>query len=140
MLPLLLPVPKVWVALALALAPVAAPARAPGSRVARADSIIADATVALERGRPWEASRLIAVLLADSSRRTPEALMLAATAASRWGGWGEVTRLLEGQPWVDSAYGARGRLLLARAALEQRADSAALVHALAAPASPIDTV
>jgi soluble lytic murein transglycosylase len=136
----MLPLPQVWVALALTIAPVAAPGRAPVPRAVRADSIIAVATVALERGRPWEASRLIAVLLADSSRRTPETLMLAATAASRWGGWREVTRLLEGQPWVDSAYGARGRLLLARAALQQGADSAALAHALAAPASPIDTV
>jgi soluble lytic murein transglycosylase len=136
----MLPLPQVWVALALTIAPVAAPARAPVTRAVRADSIIAGATVALERGRPWEASRLIAVLLADSSRRTPEALMLAATAASRWGGWREVTQLLEGQRWVDTAYGARGRLLLARAALEQGADSAALAHALAAPASPVDTV
>ena len=55
--------------------------------------------------------------------------MLAATAASRWGGWREVTRLLDGQRWVDSAYDGEGRLLLARAALEQGADSAALRHA-----------
>ena len=86
----MLPLPPVWVALALALAPV----RAPVSRRARpmpigrvADSLVAAAAIALERGRPWQASRLIAVVLADSARRTPDAVMLAATAASRWGGW-----------------------------------------------------
>ncbi|HUR94801.1 MAG TPA: transglycosylase SLT domain-containing protein [Gemmatimonadales bacterium] len=135
----MLPLPPVWVAIALAIAPVAAP-RTPLVPAARGDSIITDATVALERGRPWEASRLISVLLADSARRTPDAVMLAATAASRWGGWREVSRLLHGQTWLDGAYEARGRRLLARAALELGADSAAAAHALAAPASPVDTV
>src|SRR3954451_6657824 len=77
----MLPLPPIWVAIALATAPVAVPVRVPAGRAARADSIIVDATLALERGRPWAASRLIAVVLADSSRRTPDALMLAATAA-----------------------------------------------------------
>jgi soluble lytic murein transglycosylase len=132
----MLPLPPVWVALALALAPVRAPVSVGSVRPTEsrpADSLVADAADALERGRPWQASRLIAVVLSDSSRRTPDAVMLAATAASRWGGWPEVTRLLDGQRWVDSAYDGRGRLLLARAALEQGADSAALRHALAVP-------
>src|SRR5882724_12946989 len=104
----MLPLPPVWVALALAIAPVRAPLTSPATSAAgrplpspRVDSLVADAATALERGRPWEASRLIAAVLADSTRRTPEALMLAATAASQWGGWPEVTRLLDGQPWVD---------------------------------------
>jgi hypothetical protein len=130
----MLPLPPVWVALALAIAPVRAPVAVP------ADSLVDGAADALERGRPWQASRLIAAVLADSARRTPDALMLAATAASRWGGWPEVTRLLDGQPWVDSAYDARGRLLLARAALEQGADSAALGHALAVPSGNVAAV
>src|SRR5512144_2632783 len=132
----MLPLPPVWVALALALAPVRAPVSVGSVRPTEsrpADSLVADAADALERGRPWQASRLIAVVLSDSSRRTPDAVMLAATAASRWGGWPEVTRLLDGQRWVDSAYDGRGRLLLARSALEQGADSAALRHALAVP-------
>jgi soluble lytic murein transglycosylase len=129
----MLPLPPVWVALALAVAPVRAP-------VLPADSLVADAVTALEHGRPWKASRLIAVVLADSSRRTPDALMLAATAASRWGGWPEVTRLLDGQPWLDTARDGRGRRLLARAALEQGDDSAALRQALLAPASAVDSV
>jgi soluble lytic murein transglycosylase len=69
----------------------------------------------------------------DSTQRTPSAVFLAATAASRWGGWPEVGRLLEGEAWLDSLFDGRGRVLLARSALESRADSAALVHALAAP-------
>jgi soluble lytic murein transglycosylase len=131
----MLPLPPVWVAFALTLAPVRAPISvAPGPIETRiADSLVADAVIALERGRPWQASRLIAMVLSDSARRTPGAVMLAATAASRWGGWPEVTRLLEGEPWVDSAYNGQGRLLLARAALEQGSDSAALRHVLAAP-------
>ena len=136
----MLPLPPVWVAIALTIAPVATPASAPSAPEVRADTVIANATTALERGRPWQASRLIAVLLADSAGRTPDALMLAATAASRWGGWREVTQLLRGQAWLDTAYDARGRRLLARAALEQGADSAALANALAIPVSAVDTV
>ena len=66
--------------------------------------------------------------------------MLAATAASRWGGWPEVTRLLDEQPWVDTGFAGQGRMLLARAALEQGADSAALRHALALQPSADDAV
>jgi soluble lytic murein transglycosylase len=60
-------------------------------------------------------------------------VILAATAASRWGGWPEVGRLLEGEAWLDSLFEGRGRILLARSALERGADSTALAHALAAP-------
>ena len=96
--------------------------------------------LALEHGRPWQASRLIAVVLADSARRTPDALMLAATAASRWGGWPEVTRLLDGQPWLDT----RLRRPRPAAAGPRRAGAGRRLgragHALAAPASSIDSV
>lgn len=139
----MLPLPPVWISLALALAPVRAPVapRAPAFvRPERADTLIAAAAQALEQGRPWEASRLIAPLLADSARRTPDALMLAATAASRWNGWREVIRLLAGQPWVDSVPDGRARLLLARGSLEVGADSAALRHALAVPVSNVAAV
>jgi soluble lytic murein transglycosylase len=139
----MLPLPPVWVALALTIAPVRAPVvvpPSPGISSARADSILADVAVALEHDRPWQASRIIAELLADSARRTPNALLLAATAASRWGGWPEVTHLLEGEPWLDSVSGGKARLLLARAALQQGDDSAALAHALATPASAIASV
>ncbi len=99
------------------------------------DSVLADARLALSRGRPWQASRLIAPVLADSARRTPGIVFLAATAASEWGGWTEVDRLLDGQPWLDSLFDGRGRMLLARSALERGADSVALRQALAALAA-----
>jgi soluble lytic murein transglycosylase len=91
---------------------------------AAADSAIQDARAALERGQPWHASRLLAPVLADSARRTPEVTLLAATAASRWGGWASVREMLEGESWLDDDHGS-GRALLARALLETGADSAA---------------
>jgi hypothetical protein len=97
-----------------------------------ADSVLATVREALLRGRPWQASLLVAPVLSDSERRSPIAVYLAATAASRWGGWGEVGRLLEGESWVDSLFGGQARVMLARAALERGADSVALLHALAA--------
>jgi soluble lytic murein transglycosylase len=136
----MLPLPPVWISLALALAPVrlpGAPRSTPSIAPARADTLVVAAAEALAHGRPWEASRLIAPVLADPSRRTPEALMLAATAASRWSGWPEVVRLLDGQPWLDSVADGRARLLLARASLEVGADSSALRHALAVPGSNV---
>jgi soluble lytic murein transglycosylase len=125
-----------WIALRLAHGPLQAAPPSPVAtppRLSPADSILAEAREALERGRPWQASRLITPVLADSLRRTPAAVFLAATAASRWGGWPEVAQLLTGELWLDSLYEGRGRLLLARAALELRADSAALRDALAVP-------
>ena len=134
--------PQLWVALALAL-PTASPAAVaaplpPGS--SSGDSLLAGAVEALSRGRPWQASRLMASLLADSSRRTPDALFLAATAASRWGGWREVATLLDGAHWLDSLFQGRGRLMLARAELERGADSAALRNAIAFPGSAPDSL
>jgi soluble lytic murein transglycosylase len=77
-------------------------------------------------------------VLRDPARRTPEAVLLAATAASRWGGWSEVDRLLAGEPWIDALFGGEGRVLLARAAVEQGRDSAAVSHARAALAATTD--
>lgn len=105
-----------------------------------ADSTVDMARAALAAGRPWRATRVIAPLLADSARRTPEVVLLAATAASRWEGWDEVQRLLEGQPWLDSLECAEGRRLLARAALERGADSLALTNAVRGlPSAPDST-
>ena len=93
------------------------------------DSTLAQAGEALARGRPWQATRLLSTALRDSASRTPATVFLAATAASEWGGWNEVRQLLEGERWLDTLYDGRGRLLLARAEVEQHADSAALEHA-----------
>lgn len=68
-------------------------------------------------------------IVSDPARRTPDVVLLAATAASRWGGWSRVERLLANEPWTDALYGGRGRVLLARAAVEQGKDSAAMQHA-----------
>jgi len=102
-------------------------------RAAATDSLLDGAREALERGRPWQASLLVAPVVDDSSQRTPSAVFLAATAASRWGGWPEVGRLLAGEAWLDSLFDGRGRVLLARSAMERGDDSLALTHALAAP-------
>lgn len=138
-----MPLSYLWAVLALALGPLRA-APADSSRtllVARAadDSLLVEARDALTRGRPWQASRLISPVVSDTARRTPPSVYLAAVAASRWGGWPEVARLLTGEPWLDTLYEGRGRLLLARAALEQRTDSLALSQALAAPEAPDDS-
>ena len=93
------------------------------------DSTLARASEALARGRPWQATRLLSVALRGSSSRTPQTVFLAATAASEWGGWGEVRQLLQSEPWVDTLYGGRARVLLARAALEREADTDAVQHA-----------
>ncbi len=99
------------------------------ARQAELDSALVHANEALARGRPWQATRLIAPWLNDSTRRTPAAVFLAARAASEWRGWREVLQLLKAEPWLDTLYGGSGRLLLARAALERRQDSVALEHA-----------
>ena len=96
------------------------------------DSTLARAGEALARGRPWQATRLLSSALRDSTQRRPAAVFLAATAASEWGGWGEVLQLLKAEQWIDTLYDGRARVLLARASLERRADSAALKHATAA--------
>jgi soluble lytic murein transglycosylase len=102
-----------------------------------ADPAMDAARSAIARGLSWQASLLLAPVLADPARRTPEALMLAARAASGWGGWSEVERLIGDAPWLDSAFDGEGRALLARAALARRADSAAVAHAtLAVQAAP----
>jgi soluble lytic murein transglycosylase len=133
-----MPLTQLPLLIALAMAPLQFLPEAPDTTVllgavSRTDSLLESARSALGRGRPWQASLLITPVVEDSSQRTPPAVFLAATAASRWGGWPEVGRLLEGEAWLDSLFEGRGRVLLARSALERGADSVALVHALAAP-------
>ncbi|HKG90817.1 MAG TPA: transglycosylase SLT domain-containing protein [Gemmatimonadaceae bacterium] len=113
--------------------------RAPAQRVVpetlavrSADPDVRRAAGALRDGRPWLASQTLAPVLADSSRRTPEVELLAASAAAAWEGWSDVQALLTGRPWLDTLAGGRGRLLLARAAFARRDAAAALEHASAA--------
>jgi soluble lytic murein transglycosylase len=93
------------------------------------DSAVVAASTHLARGRPWYAYQALRPALADSARRTPSVVFLAATAASRWGGWREVERLLGGVGWADSLFNGEGRVLLIRAALEREADSVAASRA-----------
>jgi soluble lytic murein transglycosylase len=123
------------------LASIAAPEPAPrhigfvadsGEVATTLDTTLARAAEALARGRPWQATRLLSPFLRDSSQRSPAAVFLAATAASEWGGWPEVLRLLQSEPWIDTLYDGRGRILLARALLDRGSDSLALEQATAA--------
>ena len=102
---------------------------------AATDSAVAEARAALQRGQPWLASRLLTAAVSDTGRRTPEVVLLAAEAASRWGGWAEVRDLLKGETWLDERESGAGRALYARALLELGADSAAAAEASKAVAS-----
>jgi soluble lytic murein transglycosylase len=110
---------------------VAADSAAPET-AAPVDTTIVEATVALQRGLPWRASAILAPMVADRAGRAPDAVLLAATAASRWRGWREVRDLLRGEPWLDTLGGGEGRRLLARAAFELGDDSAAVQDAVGA--------
>jgi soluble lytic murein transglycosylase len=97
------------------------------------DSSVVAANTHLARGRPWYAYQALRPALDDSTRRTPTVILLAATAASRWGGWREVERLLDTASWTDSLFQGEARVLLVRAALERGADTLAIrraVHAV----------
>jgi soluble lytic murein transglycosylase len=121
-------------ALALLVAPLHPPAPVvaprPPSIVPPVDSAtVRAAREALAAGRPWQASRLLAPLLRDSATRSPEAELVAASAAAAWGGWTETDRILRGASWLDSEFEGQGHELLARANLGLRRDSVARHHA-----------
>ena len=103
----------------------------PGAAVAQAAALpeppqgpAADASRALARGKAYEATRLLAPLLALPGPRPPDLTLLAARAAAGWDGWASVVRLLTGEPWLDQLEGGEGRALLARARLERGEDAA----------------
>ena len=89
------------------------------------DTTLGAAERALNEGHAWRATRLLAPLLKDQTRRTPAAVLLAARAAAGWEGWSEVDRLLRGEPWLGHQFAGAGYELLARAALERGVDTAA---------------
>ena len=82
------------------------------------------AVEALERNRPWLATELLSPLLKDSTKRTPEAVLVAAKAAAAYKGWSRVDDVLRGEEWLDQLAEGEGRLLLARAAHELRRSDA----------------
>ena len=105
-----------------------------------ADTSHAAARRALADGRPWAATQLLAPVVRQPARRTPEAVLLAGEAAAGWNGWTEVDRLLAGERWLDTLFAGRGRELLARSALARsprapRTDTLALAHARCALAA-----
>src|SRR5947209_6472615 len=89
------------------------------------DTTLAAAERALQSGHAWQATRLLAPVLRDASRRTPAAVLLAARAAAGWEGWSEVDRLLRGQRWLGTESNGTGYELLARSALERGVDTVA---------------
>jgi soluble lytic murein transglycosylase len=112
--------------------PAAATAAAPDSSATTpsgVDSLLAAAADAIARGLPYRASRMLDSIVRDSARRTPEATLLAAQAASRWGGWPEVNRLIASLTWTDQRFRGSALLLAARAAIELGADTTAAVRA-----------
>ena len=76
-------------------APSMLPALPPPMTVVEADSLLEAAKAALARGQAWRATWMLAPVVSSPERRTPEAVLLSATAAAQWGGWDEVHRLLE---------------------------------------------
>ncbi|MEZ4456191.1 MAG: transglycosylase SLT domain-containing protein [Gemmatimonadales bacterium] len=121
---------------ALHAAPVAARQR-PGPADA-ADSAVALASRAIDEGRPWQATRLLARYSA-AAPDNPALALTAARAAAEWEGWTTVIRLLQGERWLDSATGGDGRALLARAYRERGQAAEALRHgrrAVAVAAAP----
>lgn len=126
---------KYVISLSIALAcagPSPALAERVGSESLAPDSVVLAAIRAIDEGRPWRATRILAPALDDSILRTPELVLTAARAAAGWGGWTEVDRLLAGAPWVDSLAGGEGRVLLTQSALQRDDDSTALRYARSA--------
>lgn len=97
-------------------------------------SVVSDAAGALASGRPYLASRTLAPLLASPTPRDPAITLLAARAAAGWDSWGNVVRLLAGEPWLDQLEGGAGRALFARARVERSEDAVSDAEAAVASA------
>ncbi|HEU4629624.1 MAG TPA: transglycosylase SLT domain-containing protein [Gemmatimonadaceae bacterium] len=100
----------------------------------RDDPSVRAAREALADGRAFRATQLLTPALRAPERRTPDVVLLAATAAAQWGGWATVQELLAREPWLDARFDGAGRELLARAALGRDADSLAVAQAVRAVA------
>lgn len=96
------------------------------------DSAVQAAQAQLLEGRAARATRIVMPVLRSPERRTPEALLVAARAASEWGGWTLVNALLRYEPWLETRFGGEGLELLARSALERGDADAARENAEAA--------
>jgi soluble lytic murein transglycosylase len=83
------------------------------------DEDVRNAQTELADGRAALASRIVMPVLRTPERRTPEAVLVAARAASEWGGWALVDAMLKFEPWISSRFSGEALELLARAALER---------------------
>jgi soluble lytic murein transglycosylase len=72
------------------------------------------ARAALDAGRPWSAWLLLRDEV-DAPDAAASYVLLAARAASEWGGWENVHRLLHDRDWLGREQGGEGLFLLARA-------------------------
>lgn len=106
-----------------AIQPVQVPARGPS---AEADPFIvpgvpASVPIFLENGQAWRAARVLRDHLRQPENRSPEAILLAATAEAGWGGWPRVREYLEQVSWLGEVRDGEGWYLLARAREEAEA-------------------
>ena len=85
--------------------------------------MVSEAAGALKSGRPYLAFRMLGPLLSSPAPRDPATTLLAARAAAGWDSWGNVVRLLAGEPWLDQLEAGAGRALLARARVERSEDA-----------------
>lgn len=96
------------------------------------DPAVREAQTLLVHGRGAMASKVVMPILREPARRTPEAVLVAARAASEWQGWPLVRAMLAFEPWLDTRFDGEGRELLAREALARDDAEAARVNAEAA--------
>lgn len=93
------------------------------------DPAVRRALESIQGGLPWRATLQIAPVLADHTRVSDAAVLVAARAASEWGGWHEVERLLAARSWEDTAAEGYASELLARAALADSRTAPAIQRA-----------
>ncbi|HEX2093333.1 MAG TPA: transglycosylase SLT domain-containing protein [Longimicrobiaceae bacterium] len=88
-----------------------------------------EARASLARNRPWSAWRELADHVEDPADAPASAVLLAARAASEWGGWEQVRRLLAGREWLGREGEGEGWFLLGRAHEEaERWEEAAVAY------------
>ncbi len=106
-----------WYAAGLLILTFPAPLGTEGAVRLEPDDPLEEIVEALDQGRHWYAARLLRKVNGGKELE-PEASLLAARADAGRGAWPEVTRRLEGAPWLDSLGQGAGRALLARGWLE----------------------
>lgn len=90
---------------------------APIRALPRTDAVLAtfEAQRLIDQDLPYAAWETLVAHLDEGGVAGASTLLVAARAASAWGGWEEAKNILEGRDWLESAENAAGLLLLARA-------------------------